>query len=494
MASRRREAFTRMLKLARRSLRDAIRGYRIRRKRGTGATGATGAGGVETDPDVRRAQLARMGASSAARIGAARLRTIGRSDEHKREVREQAAMRSAGDVLQVMGDMKGAVMKLAQMASFAVDGLPEGVQQQLAQLQSAAPPMSYELVEDVVTNELGGPPEMVFASFDDAPLAAASIGQVHAATTMDGRDVVVKVQYPGVDEAIKADLQNADMLFQTVAAMFGGFDPRELLQEVVERMTEEFDYRLEAQNQQHFADRYRGHRYVKIAEVVPELSATRVLTSERVNGRRFYDVLDDPQDARDRYGEIISRFANGSILVDGVFTADPHPGNYIFMDDGRICFLDFGLIKRLAPDEIKLVRAPGLAILRNDPEELETTLRGLSVIEPGTVVDRKRLWELFEVMLGPIVVDAPFRYSRKVVGDAFRAVALPDSPYRDIQEKLHFPAMLAMWQRYTFGTSAVLGHLESEANWHRIAAEHLLGTDPPTEIGRSWMERSDSPR
>jgi predicted unusual protein kinase regulating ubiquinone biosynthesis (AarF/ABC1/UbiB family) len=318
-------------------------------------------------------------------------------------------------------------------------------------------------------------------------MAAASIGQVHEATTKDGRQVVVKVQYPGVDEAIKADLANADMLFQTVAAMFGGFNPKEFLQEVVERMTEEFDYKKEAANQQYFADRYRGHPFVKIPDVVPELSATRVLTSELVNGRRFYDVLDEPQENKNRYGEIISRFANGSIVVDGIFSGDPHPGNYIFCDDGRICFLDFGLVKRLEPDEKALVRAPGLAILHNDPEELETSLRHLKVIPATQTVDRKRLWEFFEMMLRPIVDDAPFTYTRKLVGDTFRAVALPDSPYRDIQELLEFPAMLAMWQRYTFGTSAVLGHLEAEANWHRMAAENLLDAPPSTPIGERWQ-------
>jgi predicted unusual protein kinase regulating ubiquinone biosynthesis (AarF/ABC1/UbiB family) len=467
-----------MLRIVRRTVRDAVRGYQIRRNPSDD--------GLPTDPDVRRAQLARMGTSMGARIGAARIRTIGRSVERKKEIRRDAAMRSAGDVLEVMGNMKGAVMKIAQMASFAIDGLPEGVQQQLAQLQTAAPPMAYELVTEVVERELGSSPERVFAEFDPNPMAAASIGQVHRARTPDGRDVAVKVQYPGVDEAIKADLQNADMLFQTVAAMFGGFNPRELLQEVVSRMTEEFDYTREAANQQHFADRYRGHEFVKIAEVLPEFSATRVLTSELVHGRRFYDVLDDPQEAKNRYGEIIGRFANGSIIVDGVFSGDPHPGNYIFMDDGRICFLDFGLIKRLEGTEIDLVRAPGVAVLHRDPVELERSLRALDVIEPDAQIDRDRLWALFTVMLGSIVDDAPFRYTRKIVGDAFRDVALPDSPYRDIQQQLHFPAMLLMWQRYTFGTAAVLGHLEAEANWHRISRELLFGDPPSTPIGERW--------
>ncbi len=480
MASKRAEAIKRALALGRRSFRDAMRGYRMRRR-------GTTAEGIETDADARRAQLARMGASSAVRMGAARLRSLGRSDERKREVLNEAAMKSAGDVLDVMGNMKGAVMKIAQMASFAIDGLPHGVQQQLAQLQSAAPPMSYELVEQVVTSELGSPPTDVFAAFDPEPMAAASIGQVHRAQTLDGRDVVIKVQYPGVDKAIIADLQNADMLFQTVAAMFGGFNPKELLQEVVERMTEEFDYNREADNQQYFADRYRGHPFVKIPDVVREHSATRVLTSEFVGGRRFYDVVEhDTQDQKDRWGEIISRFANGSVTVDGVFTADPHPGNYIFLDDGRICFLDFGLIKRLDATERDTVRAPGIAVVQADVDLLDSSLRKLGVIPDGTDIDQKRLWEFFSRMLSPIVDDAPFMYTRSLIGDIFRDVALPDSPYRDIQQNFNLPATLVMWQRYTFGTSAVLGHLEATANWHRIAREHLFNEPPSTEIGEAW--------
>jgi predicted unusual protein kinase regulating ubiquinone biosynthesis (AarF/ABC1/UbiB family) len=474
-----RSSFGQIARLAGRSIKDSVRGYRLRRRRTDGA-------GIETDPDARRAYLARMGTSLGGRMGAARLRTLGRSREKKKEILEEAAMRSAADVLDVMGNMKGAVMKLAQMASFAVDGLPDGVQKQLAQLQSAAPPMAYALVAEVVTKELGSPPEKAFAKFEPIAMAAASIGQVHRARTHDGRDVAVKVQYPGVDKAILADLQNADMLFQTIAAMFGGFNPREFLEEVVARFTEEFDYRMEAANQQYFADKYRGHAYVKIAEVLPELSAERVLTSELVKGRRFYDVLDEPQEARNQYGEIINRFVYNSINVDGIFSGDPHPGNYIFMDDGRICFLDFGLVKRLTPHEQQLVRAPGVAILRNDPALLESSLRDLGLLPEGQEVDNQRLWDFFQMMLSAIAKDEPYRYTRKKVGDTFRAVALPDSPYRDVQEIVDFPAMLVIWQRYTFGTAAVLGHLEAEANWHRFAREGLLGDPPSSELSERW--------
>jgi predicted unusual protein kinase regulating ubiquinone biosynthesis (AarF/ABC1/UbiB family) len=465
-----------MLRTFARTIRDAVRGYRLRRRP---------TDGIATDPDVRRAHLARMGTAVGARAATARLRTLGRSDEKKKEIREEAAMRSAADVLAVMGNMKGAVMKLAQMASFAIDGLPSGVEQQLAQLQTAAPPMSFELVAGVVTGELGSPPEKAFGAFDPEPMAAASIGQVHRAQTHDGRDVAVKVQYPGVDKAILADLQNADMLFQTVAAMYGGFDPRALLEEVLARMTDEFDYRKEAANQRHFADRYRDHTYVKIPGVVEELSATRVLTTELVHGRRFYDVLEDPQDRKNHFGEIISRFSQSSIN-GGTFSGDPHPGNYLFMDDDRICFLDFGLVKHLAPDEAELLRAPGRAMLNGDAAGIEATMRRLGVIANDVEIDPERLASFFSIMLGPVRDDMPVKYTRKLVGDAFRNIALPDSPYRDVQEKLQFPAMLAIWQRYTFGTAAVLGHLEAEANWHRITREFLFGDPPSTEIGKRW--------
>jgi predicted unusual protein kinase regulating ubiquinone biosynthesis (AarF/ABC1/UbiB family) len=426
-----------------------------------------------------------MGAGVGVRAATTKLRTIGRSDERKKEIRDAATMRSVSDVLDVMGNMKGAVMKLAQMASFAIDGLPEGVEQQLARLQAAAPPMAYELVAEVVESDLGAPPDKAFASFDTSPMAAASIGQVHRARTHAGRDVAVKVQYPGVDRAIIADLQNADMLFQTVAAMYGGFDPRALLEEVLARMTDEFDYRKEAANQRHFADRYHAHAFVKIPEVVDEASAQRVLTTELVAGRRFYDVLADTQEAKNAYGEIISRFSQASIN-QGTFSGDPHPGNYLFMDDGHICFLDFGLVKHMTMDETELLRAPGRAMMTGDAAGIEETMRTLGVLPAGVEVDRDRLASFFEIMLGPVKDDRPVRYTRKLVGDAVRAIAMPDSPYRDIQEKLQFPAMLAIWQRYTFGTAAVLGHLEAEANWHRITREFLFGDPPSTPIGERW--------
>lgn len=462
--------------------RDAVKGW---------LRSPASGGGLPTDADERRARLAAMGARMAKGMGGARLRTVGAGAERRREVMEHAAMRSTRDVLDTLGDMKGAVMKIAQMASFAVDGLPPDVQQQLAVLQKAAPPMSYELVCRVVEQELGTPPSVAFARFEHVPLAAASIGQVHRAVTHDGREVAVKVQYPGVDEAVLADLQNADMIFSTVAAMFGGFDARALLEEVVARMSEEFDYKREAANQMWFADRYRNHPYVRIPEVVAELSTSRVLTTELVEGRGFYEVLGEPQDVRNRWGEIMFRFSHTSIYADGVFTADPHPGNYIFCGDGRICFLDFGLVKRLSADERDRLRAPARAMLTGDRTALLEAARGLGVVPKGSELDPEDVWTFFSALSEAVASDEPYRYTRRKVGDMLRRVFMPGGEAAHIQQHLELPAMLAMFNRYMIGGMAVLGHLEAEGNWQRIVRESLLDEPPSTPMGCDWGQRRE---
>src|SRR5205823_14954648 len=145
---------------------------------------------------------------------------------------------------------------------------------------------------------------------------------------------------------------------------------------------------------------YRGHAFVKSPEVVEETSATSVLTTELVTGRRFYDVVADPQDVRNRFGEIISRFSQASIS-QGTFSGDPHPGNYIFMDDGRICFLDFGLVKHMTDEEAETLRVPGRAMLNGDAKGLEAGLRRLGVLREGIEVDPDQLSAFFSILLGP---------------------------------------------------------------------------------------------
>ena len=235
----------------------------------------------------RNGRLARLGA----RIGLAHAGTSARKVFAGAERREQLSrareMKTAQQVANELGNMKGALMKLGQMASYLDDGLPEPMRMALSQLQSNAPPMAVELVHEVLEAELGSPVSELFVEFDDEPIAAASIGQVHRAIirTPEGeRAVAVKVQYPGVAEAIDADIRTADLLGALLAFGFKSLNPEDMVAEIKDRLREELDYTLEAQNQQTFADFYRGHPFIHVPEVLHDFSTSRVLITELVSG------------------------------------------------------------------------------------------------------------------------------------------------------------------------------------------------------------------
>ena len=447
-----------------------------------GEDGQRSDAGIPTDAGDRRDQLTRMGSSAWLRLQIARWRSRLVPEERGREIRQEAIVRTAKDALEVVGNMKGVMMKFAQFASFQPQ-VPESAREHLKQLQAAAPPMTSELAAECIERELGSAPDDVFARYQREPIASASIGQVHRAETKDGRDVAIKVQYPGVDDAIRSDLSNAEGFIKTFGTALGeDADLTPHLEEVARRVGEELDYETEADNQRFFADRYRGHPFVKVPDVLEELTTPRVLTSEFVVGRGFYDVLDDPQDARDRFGEIIFRFAFTSVFRDGVFSGDPHPGNYLFMDDGRVCFLDFGLVKRTTPEEKELLRGPMAALVSGDRALLRSSLTELGALRAHAPVSDEQLWKVFTRILGPVDEDVPKRCTmdRDELADVSR------EERREVGKHLDMPPVALFFMRYRRGMWAVLEHLGAEANWHRITREILFGDPPSTEIGARW--------
>ena len=240
---------------------------------------------------ARNATLARVGGTTAAGYAVHRARRVFAGAERREELDRSFELRTTEQVVATLGNLKGALMKVGQIASYLDQGLPEHVRTALAQLQADAPPMSTELVDATVAAELGAPPSEVFETWDPTPIAAASIGQVHRAITRDWRAVVVKVQYPGVDDAIRNDLANADTIFAAISVLYPGLDPGPVVEELRDRVVEELDYRLEATNQQLFADHYRGHPTIRVPDVLPELSTARVLTTELSDGVRFDEML-----------------------------------------------------------------------------------------------------------------------------------------------------------------------------------------------------------
>ena len=306
----------------------------------------------------------------AAVIGA--LRRRGRPRE------PEAYARRAERYVELLGRSKGALMKAGQILSYVPFGtaVPEETraifQAAMARLRADAPPMAPELAAGVLREELGAPAEKIFAEFCPRPMAAASIGQVHAARLPDGRAVAVKIQYPGVAEAIRDDLRNAELLavlFQLLRSIVPGLtrlDPREIAQEISERIAEELDYRIEASNQQLFADAYRGHPFIAVPEIIPERSTRRVLTQQLAEGLPWEAALSAHQRLRDAWGEAIYRFAFWSLRRLRAFNADPHPGNYLFRPDGSVVFLDFGCVKRFDAEQVAQMQDVARAVVRQD--------------------------------------------------------------------------------------------------------------------------------
>lgn len=451
---------------------------------------------------ARNVRLARLGARTARAQAAHRARRLFAAAERREALDRDHQLRTAADVAAELGQMKGALMKLGQMLSYLDDGLPEPLREALAGLQHDAPPMSPELAAEVVERALGEPPEHRFARWDPEPVAAASIGQVHRAITRDGVAVAVKVQYPGVAEAMAADLANVGLLFRGLGAVFPGLEPGPLVAELRARLTEELDYRLEARRQQAFADHYRGHPFIHVPRVLPEHSAREVLTTELAAGARFAEVSTWSQAERDLAGETIFRFTFGGIYRLGMFNGDPHPGNYLFRPGGRVTFLDFGLVKCFDAAEIRLVRRLiDTMVLHPRPGEFRRAMEEIGFLRPGAPVGDDEVFEYFRHFYAHVLVDAPYRFDASFARESVRRFFDQTGPYREVMRAANVPPGFAIVQRINLGLFAVLARLGAEANWRRIACEiwPWVGAAPSTRLGRlerRWRDRThpDPPR
>jgi len=382
------------------------------------------------------------------------------------------------------------------MASYLDDGLPEPVREALAGLQQDAPPMSPGLCAQVICEELGAPPERVFAEWGPLPFAAASIGQVHHARTRSGVDVAVKVQYPGVDDAIRADLVSTDLLFRGIALMFPGLDPGPLVMELRARLTEELDYTVEASNQRLFADAYAGHPNIHVPRVVDECSTRRVLTTELATGARFAEVERWSQDERNLAAEAIFRFVFRSIYRLHAFNGDPHPGNYLFRPGGRVTFLDFGLVKRYTPDEVGLFEQLIQAmVLDHDIAAFRRVLEANDILRRGAAVPDDDVRAYFGHFYEFVLEDREVTFSPEYASESVRRVFDPTGPYAHVARAANVPPALVVSQRINLGLHAVLGRLRATGNFRRIAEElwPMTSAPPSTPMGEAeaaWARTS----
>ena len=438
----------------------------------------------------RSAKLGSVVGTQSARYAGTKAANVGRSEEAGKEALEQRHLETAMKMVGALGQMKGAAMKLGQLASFIdTEFIPEEYrevyQEQLAKLRTEAPSMPWEKVEKVLDEEYDGEPlSELFAEIEHEAFAAASIGQVHRAELLDGRRVAVKIQYPGIAEAMDADLRNAGTIVRLAKALAPGLDAKEIAAEIRERFMEELDYEYEAQNQRSFARAYRDHPFIYVPEVVTRLSRRRVLVTEFVEGIGFEAIKELPHEERSRFGEIVFRGSLGSMFNLQHFNGDPHPGNYLLMADGRVAFLDFGMTKKIDREQVVLEQRAFDAASRDDPEAFRQALHDLGFIKKPSKLDAERLMEHMGAVGGWYIEDREIEITPRRVMKIIESTNDPRSEYYDLMRRESIPADELMGRRMEIGVVAVLGQLRAKRNWHRIFREWVYGAAPETELGQ----------
>jgi predicted unusual protein kinase regulating ubiquinone biosynthesis (AarF/ABC1/UbiB family) len=322
-------------------------------------------------------KLAGMTASVAGRYAGGKIKDAIQGDEGRDERKSKTYSKMADDLTSTLGELKGAVMKVGQIVSQTQDFLPEEFSQALKKLQKEAPPVAFSVIEKQIKDELGQPYTKLFKSFDIEPYASASIGQVHRAVTLDGQDVVVKVQYPGVDRSVDSDLKQLRL-----ALKLGGLlkMPKEsvdkLFHELHERLNEELDYELEARNIQTFIDFHKDDQKILIPRVLSEFSTRRVLTLEYMDGDSADDLdsLGYSQEERAALADKLFEMLSKQLFVHQCIHGDPHPGNFCFRKDGAIVVFDFGCVKALKPEIVQAYRDAIVSSVDEDYAKVDDAL------------------------------------------------------------------------------------------------------------------------
>jgi predicted unusual protein kinase regulating ubiquinone biosynthesis (AarF/ABC1/UbiB family) len=437
----------------------------------------------------RTAKVAGLAGGQTARNYATRAANVARGEQARREAAMRRQAEAAEQILEVLGNMKGAAMKVGQVASFIDTGaFPEEfqarIQEKLIELRDSAPRVSFKDMRKVIESELDGPLEEFFADFEEDALAAASIGQVYRARLHDGRQVAVKVQYPGVAQAVRSDLQNLGLLMRVAKKIAPGMDAKAMTAEMRERLSDELDYEQEAQAQRAFARAWRGHPFVVVPDVVTSLSRERVLVSEWVDGIGFEEVRELGAPERDRFGEILFRFFMGSLYRTGHFSGDPHPGNFRLLDDGRVAFLDFGMTKQVSQlfvaDEVEAIRRG----MEGDAEGLHAQLAGVGYFDPtDPVVTPEAVLDHFRDITRWYIEDRTVTLDRDLVASILIDFGDPRSVHWELMRRETLPPEAMLARRMEALVIGVLGNLDTTANWHRIAREWLFGGPPSTPLG-----------
>jgi predicted unusual protein kinase regulating ubiquinone biosynthesis (AarF/ABC1/UbiB family) len=435
----------------------------------------------DTGRDIPRGAVSRTARLAALPLGAAGRATLGigkkLSGRPAEEVDAQLQQQTAEQLFAVLGQLKGGAMKLGQQLSIFEAAVPEEVagpyREALVKLQEAAPPMPVRTVHAVLAQQLGGRWRERFRHFDDTPAAAASIGQVHRATWRDGRDVAVKIQYPGAGTALMADLNQLARFARLFAALFPGMEIKPLIAELKARAEEELDYALEADAQRTFAAAYADDEQIVVPRVVA--SAPKVIVSEWLEGIPLSRIIaEGTREQRDRAGLLMTVLHFSGPERARMLHADPHPGNFRLMPDGRLGVIDFGATARLPdghPEPIgRLVRWA----LEGRAEDVLTDLRAEGFVRPTVEVDAQGVLDYLLPFLDPVAVPS-FQFTRAWMREQAGRIGDPRSEASRLGRQLNLPPAYLLIHRVTIGSIGVLCQLDAEAPYRSVCEEWLPG-------------------
>lgn len=430
--------------------------------------------GLKVSRGARGLSLSRAGLTSFASVGALIVERMRGEGAEQGVITQRAHRAIAKNLRETLGQMKGVAMTLGQVLAYADFAVPEAARSELKELLTSSAPLAPTVVARLVLEELGQTPRQLFADWSPSPLAAASIGQVHRARLRSGELVAVKVQYPAIVNAVEADLARGALVDRLATLLFRGQEQGAWFSELAERFREECDYRVEAANQEHFRKLWEGRPGVRIPRVHRELSTQRLLVTELITAQSFGTFLSGAtQDAKNQAGIRIWQFAFESIFRHGLFNTDPHPGNYLFSEQGEVAFLDFGCVKRFSTEHVACWKALIRAILERDFASAKKLVQAMGMVSKGCDFDYHMA--LLVMLHEPWLTDEVFELSPRYVASTWRALTA-DNPNRF---RLNVPKDWVSVNRLYWGLYAVLAQLGVQARFRPLMLDLVYEPGEP---------------
>lgn len=431
--------------------------------------------------DIKRGRAARNAKLASIPVGFAGRAALGfgkrLTGKSRDEVNAELMEKAANQLFTVLGELKGGAMKVGQALSVMEAAIPEEFgepyREALTKLQKDAPPLAAAKVHRVLDGQLGTKWRTRFSSFDDTPVASASIGQVHKGVWADGREVAVKIQYPGADEALRADLKTMQRMVSVFKQLSPGADVQGVVDELIERTEMELDYRLEADNQRSFAKAYNGDPHFVVPHVVA--SAPKVMVTEWIDGVPMAAIIrNGTVDERDLCGTRLFELTFGAPARTGMMHGDAHPGNFMLLPDGRMAVIDFGAVAPL-PGGLPIELGMMIRLARDkDYEQLLPTMEKVGFIQKGEQVAPNEVDDMLRQYVEPIEVEV-FHYTRKWLQKMAAANMQGSVQQIKTARQMDLPAKLAIPLRVIASTVAISAQLDAHVPVRAMAEELIPG-------------------